>query len=402
MPASSPFSHQQYRIAAPISPHYLLAPSPATNGSTQPVDNQQAERGPGDTDAAWRQVAAAYQAAGISTIYLVRGSVGLAAASTLGALARSFPPARTVLRRAHRELAQSTADEGATFTPAYAREFERALRAGGGPRISVRLIEWSDENNHLGRADAAVRLVAALLAGRAERPGRVLIWAHGHAGNVAALATHLLSGSRSDVEAFFQATEIYYRWPLLGWIDIPLWRRVRALLDAPAERTARLPLDLVTFGTPVLYGWNQAGYNRLLHFVFHRPVAGLPAYRAPFPLEPERIFRAADGDYVQQLGIAGTDVPPRRFAWRARAADRRLGRMLEASLPLATTADRLRSGVRVAESGTTLLVDYGTSRGRLADHCGGHAVYCQSQWLLFHAHEVARRFYPQVRTRAIA
>ena len=127
------------------------------------------------------------------------------------------------------------------------------------------------------------------------------------------LATHLLSGNRADVEAFFAAAEIYYRWPVLGWIDIPLWRRVRALLDDRAERPPRLPLDLATFGTPVLYGWNQAGYNRLLHFVFHRPVAGLPAYRAPFPLEPERIFRAADGDYVQQLGIAGTDVPPGLF-----------------------------------------------------------------------------------------
>jgi hypothetical protein len=390
MPTSNLFAHQQYRLAAPISPHHLLAPQSLGESCDDP--DRQAD--------GWRQVATAYQAAGISTIYLVRGSVGLAAASTLEALARTFPPARGVLRRAQRELSQSASDEGATFTPAYARELERSLTVVGGPRIAVRLVEWSDENNHLGRADAAVRLVASLLADRADRPGRVLVWAHGHAGNVAALATHLLSGNRADVEAFFQATEIYYRWPLLGWIDIPLWRRVWTLLKQPAERSARLPLDLVTFGTPVLYGWNQAGYNRLLHFVFHRPVAGLPSYRAPFPLEPERIFRAADGDYVQQFGIAGTEVPPRRFAWRARCADRRLGRMLEAGLPAAATVDRLRSGVRVAESGTTLLVDYGKSRGRLADHCGGHAVYAQREWQLFHAQEVARRFYPPAQTRA--
>jgi hypothetical protein len=390
MPTSDPFSHQQYRMTAPISPHHLLSPQGRADATPSAADRAEC----------WREVAATFHAAGISTVYLVRGSVGLAAASTLEALARTFPPARGLLRRAHRELAASAADDGLTFTQAYARDFERSLRLGGGPRIAVRLVEWSDENNHLGRADAAVRLVALMAGDRANHRGRVLVWAHGHAGNVAALATHLLSGNRGDIEAFFEATEIYYRWPLLGWIDIPLWRRVHSLLDERVEESARLPLDLVTFGTPVLYGWNQAGYNRLLHFVFHRPVAGLPSYRAQFPLEPERIFRAADGDYVQQLGIAGTDVPPRMFAWRARCADRRLGRILQAGLPNAPTADRLRSGVRVAESGTTLLVDYGASRGRLADHCGGHAVYAQPHWLLFHAQEVARRFYPPAQVNA--
>jgi hypothetical protein len=356
--------------------------------------------GQADQAECWRKVAAAYQEVGLRTIYLVRGSVGLAAANTLDALARTFPPARGVLRRAHRALADSPSGDSGTFTQALAREFERLLGAGGGSRIAVRLVEWSDENNHLGRADAAVRLVPLLAGAAATERRRVLIWAHGHAGNVVALATHLLSGKRTDIDAFFAAAEIYYRWPVLGWIDIPLWRRVRALLEERAHASRRVSLDLATFGTPVLYGWNQAGYNRLLHFVFHRPVAGLPSYRAPFPLEPERIFRAADGDYVQQLGIAGTDVPPGLFAWRARWADRRLGRMLQASLPDTPTVERLRPGVRVAESGTTLLVDYGASPGGLADHCGGHAVYADRQWLLFHAQEIARRFYPPARAVA--
>jgi len=390
MPTPTRFSHQQYRSAAPISPHHLLAPQ------APGVDRE----GQADQAECWRQIAAAYRAVGLSTICLVRGSVGLAAANTLDALARTFPPARGVLRRAHRELADSPAGDSGTFTQAYAREFERSLGDGGGSRIAVRLVEWSDENNHLGRADAAVRLVALLAGAPAAERRRVLIWAHGHAGNVVALATHLLSGNRTDIDAFFAAAEIYYRWPVLGWIDIPLWRRVRALLEERAAASDRVPLDLATFGTPVLYGWNQAGYNRLLHFVFHRPVAGLPSYRAPFPLEPERIFQGADGDYVQQLGIAGTDVPPGIFAWRARWADRRLGRMLQASLPDTSTVERLRPGVRVAESGTTLLVDYGASRGRLADHCGGHAVYAERQWLLFHAQEIARRFYPPARVQA--
>jgi len=326
--------------------------------------------------------------------------VGLAAVSALGALARTFPPARTALWQAHRELTGSSVGDSGTFTHAYARELERSLASAGGSRIAVRLVEWSDENNHLGRADAAVRLVALLAGDQAAGRRRVQIWAHGHAGNVVALATHLLSGNRVDIDAFFRAAEVYYRWPVLGWIDVPLWRRVEALLHERADSAERLQLDLVTFGTPILYGWNQAGYHRLLHFVFHRPVAGLPAYRAPFPLEPERVFRAADGDYVQQLAVAGTDVPPGILAWRARWADRRLGRILQASLPDTPTVERLRPGVRVAESGTTLLIDYGASQGRLAEHWGGHAVYADRQWLLFHAQEIARRFYPPTRANA--
>ena len=136
--------------------------SPAGSPTTRRVDPQ----GQSEQAESWRQIAAAYHAVGLSTIYLVRGSVGLAAADTLDALARTFPPAKGVLRRAHRELADSAAGDGGTFTQAYAREFERSLGAGGGSRIAVRLVEWSDENNHLGRADAAVRLVALLAATR--------------------------------------------------------------------------------------------------------------------------------------------------------------------------------------------------------------------------------------------
>jgi hypothetical protein len=31
--------------------------------------------------------------------------------------------------------------------------------------------------------------------------------------------------------------------------------------------------------------------------------------------------------------------------------------------------------------------------GTVADHHAGHALYTKKQWLLFHAEEVARRFY---------
>jgi hypothetical protein len=388
MPTATQFWHQQYRSTAPTSPHHLLAPRAALAD-------------PADDGRRWTEVARAYRAAGVSSIYLVQGGLPAAdAAQLLGALARAFPLAAGALGRLRGELSRSASEQAPSYTGSFARGFERAINSAGGARIPVRLLEWSSENNHLGRADAAVRLVAQLASTDLERGGRVLLWAHGHAGNVLALLTQLLARDPQTADAFFSAAEVYYRWPLLGWIDIPLWRRVRGLLSEHSAAFANLPLDLVTFGTPVLYGWNHAGYRRLLHVVYHRPAAGLPVYQAPFPPAPERISKAADGDYVQQFGIAGTGVPPTPFAWRARLADRRLGRLLEAGLSADTSVERFRAGTRVAESGTTLLVDYGATRGTLADHRGGHAVYAQPEWLLFHAEETARRFYQPAQAQA--
>ena len=106
--------------------------------------------------------------------------------------------------------------------------------------------------------------------------------------------------------------------------------------------------------------------------------------------------RAADGDYVQQLGIAGTNVVPSLFAWRARLADRRLDRLVQAGLPEGR-AERFQAGAIVPEEGTTLLVDYGRPQGSITQHQAGHAVYTRKEWLLFHAEEVARRLYAECR-----
>jgi len=225
-------------------------------------------------------------------------------------------------------------------------------------------------------------------------PGRrVMLWGHSHAGNVFALMTNLLGSNREALEDFFAATRIYYRWPLLGCVDIPVWYRVRQLLRSADAPIRRLPLDLVTFGTPIRYGWESKGYSRLLHFVYHRPVQGIPAYRATFPPNLKRVLRGAEGDYVQQLGIAGTDIRPSRLAWRARLAEKRLGRLLQSQVLQRNPWDRFKAGAIVPDEGTTLLVDYGPMAGGVAKRHAGHAIYTRPQWLLFHAEEVVRQFY---------
>jgi hypothetical protein len=339
-------------------------------------------------------VGAALRAENVAAIYLVHGSfVGSDALGVLAELGRLFPNAGRVLRRIVRRLAQKITGDLGNYTAGYARLFEFSVSRQGRRRIPVRLLHWSGENHHLGRADGAVRLIDAL-AGLDLKPGqRVLLWGHSHAGNVFALMTNLLSGNPEAVERFFKAAEVYYRWPVVGVVDIPVWDRVWRRLRDREPLLPGVRLDFVTFGTPIRYGWDSGGYARLLHFVHHRPVEGLPAYRAPFPPSLVKVRSAAEGDYVQQLGIAGTNVAPNLASWRAWLADRRLHGLLQSGLAEAGPLERFEAGAIVPDEGITLLVDYGRQEGSIARHHAGHAVYTRKEWLLFHAEEVVRRLY---------
>jgi hypothetical protein len=311
----------------------------------------------------------------------------------LAALSRVFPAAGTMIRRISKQMVQTMTGEVGNYTGDYARVFEDAINRRGVAHIPVQRFHWSSQNNHIGRADAAVRLIEAIGSLNLDDGQRVLLWGHSHAGNVFALITNLLAADRETLDAFFNAAQIYYRWPALGWVDIPVWRGARLRLSSPSAPLGGAALDIVTFGTPIGYGWDSAGYARLLHFVHHQPVEGLPPYRAPFPPTLDRVLAAADGDYIQQLGVAGTNIMPSPITWRSWLADRRLGALLQSGLPQHGLVARLQVGARVPAEGTTLLVDYRPVERSIGQHVAGHAVYTRQKWLLFHAEEVARRFY---------
>jgi hypothetical protein len=381
-PGANPFRHQTYRFTPPPSPHCSLHP-----GAHPPVGSDEFAR-------RMDRVGASLDAAGVAAVYLVHGTfVGHDAAGVVAELARVFPRAGRAVRRAIKQLVDKLSGEVGNYTGAFAECFERSINSPKRPHIPVRRFHWSSENHHLGRADGAVRLVDELI--REKPPGgrRILLWGHSHAGNVFALATHLLSGRREAIDPFFEATRIYYSWPVVHCVDVPVWRHVRELLQSPGRPLADVGLDLVTFGTPIRYGWNTAGYSKLLHFINHRPAEGLPEYRAPFPPKLDRVLSAADGDYVQQLGIAGTNIMPSILSWRSWLADQRLDDLLQSDLRRTRPLDRFEPGAIVPDEGTTLLVDYGPLPGSITEHLAGHAVYTNSQWLLFHAEEVVRQFY---------
>lgn len=341
-----------------------------------------------------RRVGELCRRAGVAEIYLVHGTfVGPDAIGILGELGRVYPEVGSLIQNISKQAVDKMTRDAGNYTGSYAQTFEDAINLPGEPRIPVERFYWSSQNNHIGRADGAVRLIDRLYCREPRPRGRVLLWGHSHAGNVFSLVTNLLAAEPDVLEEFFSAARIYYRWPLLGCVDIPVWRRVRLLLTKRREQLEGTQLDIVTFGTPVRYGWDSDGYSRLLHFVNHRPTRDLPNYQAPFPPTPDRVLAAADGDYIQQLGIAGTNILPSIFSWRSWIADHRLNDLLQPGLQRRDLIDRFRAGVRVAEEGTTLLVDYGLPEEGIGHHVAGHAVYTQSEWLQFHAEEVARRFY---------
>ena len=134
--------------------------------------------------------------------------------------------------------------------------------------------------------------------------------------------TNLLGSNREAIEGFFEATRIYYRWPLLGCVDIPVWH-VPPIALRP-ERHPAVPLDLVTFGTPIRYGWESDGYAAIVALRLPSPGTRNAGLSRVFP-PISNACSGAEGDYVQQLGIAGTDIRPSRLAsrggWRRNVSD---------------------------------------------------------------------------------
>lgn len=310
-----------------------------------------------------------------------------------------------VLRGINQRLGDRMMGETGSFRDDYLDDARSLLKTD---EIKIDRFDWSSGNDHLARADAAVRLFNRL----ADLPidsttDRLLLWGHSHAGNVFALLTNLLANDRESINAFFAAA---------GRI-----RAERADWKQAAERLAAAPsphplakaLCLVTFGTPIRYGWDRDGYSKLLHIVQHRPVSGPTDWLAKpaLPQSLEDVLKAKHGDWVQSFGVAGTDLPP--VDREMREAHRALGEVLEVGvnepeigqnsllehLPEAARVrvreklkdflvllERLRCGPRVpADGDAAWLFDYGAEETEKL----GHGVYTKRAWLPFHATRVA-------------
>ena len=107
--------------------------------------------------------------------------------------------------------------------------------------------------------------------------------------------SNLLGGSAQTRAGFMECCG--------DWIERrnkPVWDEARRLLASDGNPLAAHPLDVVTFGTPIRYGWECRGYDNLLHFINHRILLSARPECAPFPPTAEQLRGNEAGDYFQQ------------------------------------------------------------------------------------------------------
>lgn len=320
---------------------------------------------------------AALEAENIRTVILVHGTfVGQDMTGLTSRLAHRFPQWFRLLA----DLQKSSWDHVLGDDGNYCPEFQSSLQTQLAPlAIQVQRFVWSSENSHIGRADAAIRLINLLPD--CLKNGRVMMWGHSHGGNVLALVTNLLTASADRIRRFFASCAVYYR----SFRSARTWQHWREARRIILEKTIDpQQLILITFGTPVRYGWDAGGYYRLAHFIHHVPAADTPPHLAVFPPSAEAALKGNQGDLIQQLGIAGTDMIPSLTAWRLRRAERRLKLLLQPGLRTRDLYQRWQQGRRVHEDGMNYLVDYQLRDESVVSHHLGHAIYTRINQLQQH------------------
>lgn len=329
---------------------------------------------------------------GVCGIVLVHGTfAGNDIAGLVREVARFSPVSASRLRELGKRWFDELVGEIGNFTESYAEYLTQRLNDGVMP-IAVYRFPWSGENHHVGRADGVMSLIELIdtLAASNHHGSRLLVLAHSHGGNLLAMLSQLAGADRHEIEAFFDQTRPHYHSHLRRKSDLLTWERVRQRLLSGQPFP---PIDVATFGTPLRYRWNRRICPKLLHFVQHRSIDPSAPTQAVLPRSIQDVYDAAAGDYVQHLGIAGTDFLPSLFAWRDWVVEHRMARMFESSARRRDLWKKLKIGRRESCDGTTLLVDYSIDQNRFFRKLFGHGVYTCRAWLPFHLREITERFY---------
>ena len=332
--------------------------------------------------------------AGVRQIVLMHGTfVGNDFMGLLRQLSRFSPRLSRSVRDLSKQWVDQFTGEVGNYTGQFADCLSNIVNGHSDSRIVVSRFHWSGENHHLGRGCAAAKLLM-MLSDQSWGPNdRVLFFAHSHAGNVLAMLSLVLGAERETREAF--ADLLSGHWEALAddRAGGTPRRDLRACL-VDDDALARLPqLDVVTFGTPLRYRWNQRIFPRLLHFIQHRPRVTNKPYVAALPTSVADLQSADAGDYVQHFGIGGTDLPPTLWNWSCWRDNRGLAEMFEANTRRRDLGAKLSRGERISLDGATELVDYGPDGEARNLRLFGHGVYTCRPWLPFHLRVIAETFY---------
>ncbi|RMH32242.1 MAG: hypothetical protein D6690_14425 [Nitrospirae bacterium] len=398
------------------------------------VNYLQFDPGPEPGSAAWRQTMSeagvALSQAGVRGVLFVHDSpftdlFGVGRLDEVGGLKRGYSrgipglesllalmrPETNGLRAADEDLAppfqnddrtkeildRLTGDRG-NFSFEYVRQFHQALTNDGELPIVTDRYVWSGCRYHLGRVEAALDLLEFLEGWTRpfldHHPSRIILQAHGHAGLVVALLSNFLAKSESPTrETIFDILMQHYE--AIGAEPSRL-ERLEAIYRQLSEGNVfkGLVLDVVTYGTPVRYGWELESLGQLLHIIYHRPIRGKGKpwlAKMELPQIAWEVPMVAGGDYVQQLAVAGTDAVPLSpdEVW----ANEELRVLLEPYDGFERWLECARRGTRCHNDGQCLLIDYQvppTLSPR--EHFYGHGHYTQVSTMLFHTQQIVDIF----------
>lgn len=292
------------------------------------------------------------------------------------------------------------AQDRGNFPSWYVQKFEQALTQGSNQGIPCTRYVWSSMNHHVGRVEAAMNLLSYLQDWGSGlnlfKEDRLLLVGHGHAGQVLALLSNIMTRGESEVRS--RVFEILAKY----WQACPCENRsVDQLEQLYRLTTDRMVLegasvDVVTLGTPIRYGWDTEGIGHLLHMVNHREIRSDKKRwlaKMELPQIAWEIPYQTGGDYVQQLAIAGTDALP--DSPEAEQANVDFREIFEPYDGFERWLECTRRTTRCANDGQCVLVEYGVQLEESPrQHLFGHACYTQSHAMLFLATEIAGAFYP--------
>ena len=298
-----------------------------------------------------------------------------------------------------KKLLDDQIGDAGNFTNIYVVLFQKAVNRDLARPITALRMLWASEHHHLGRAMAAVRLLEELRTlcqtQKLSAGDRILVEAHGQAGLVTALASNLLCPSPIVGRPKFVAVLSTYAqqsnlMDMVGILD-----RLEPLLRSGSLLNG-VVLDVVTFGTPVRYGWDPSGLGNLLHIVNHRNLrtdGKTWLSKMELPQITIEIPTAWGGDYVQELAVAGSDAAPTTDA--AKAANKAVWELVEPYDGFERWLECARRAVRFPSEGRCLLADYKDSTGSTnpRDHYYGHAAYTRLDAMLFNTMEIVRALY---------
>ena len=305
--------------------------------------------------------------AGVKLVVLVHGTfVGNDPHNLIGFLSRLFPAINVAkMKRNAKKTNDKMLGDLGNYTEAYRAKMQKETSM---PAIRF---SWSSANYHQARLVGMIKLVNALhkekQSRRMKKGQRILLLGHSHAGQLFALLTHVLHPG--PVTKHLLAMELSAKQRK------DFWNKVKAL--------RALKFDMVTFGTPPRYGWSKGSTYRLINIINHRGGSHLGGTWTG-------IFSTRDGDYVQQWGIAGTDMFP---AGEVGKKNRKLSYILGEGNDLGAFNRYSKLKMRIPNHGKTFLVNYRDNKTNMFSTLAGHGVYTRTHTMLFNLELIASAWY---------